>query len=287
MKVLLGLGAALTSGPLPVLFGAESIRKRPIPRTGERIPVVGLGTARRFNVGSDAVARAPVKEVLRGFFELGGRLVDTSPTYGAAEQVSFFLATKVSIRGGGREKGIEQMERSMQLLRTKRVDLMQVHNLRDWKTQLKTLREWKEAGKIRYLGVTTSNPGVYGELESIVKNEKLDFVQLKYSIVTRVAEERLLPVAADTGTAVVINRAFERGAVFRVKGNPLPLWASEFDCKSWAQFFLKFVISHPAVNCPIPATRKPKHLVDNMGAGFGRLPDAKMRRRMWEHMESL
>ncbi len=296
LKLLLGFGASLTMGRLPDLFAAQSILKRPIPRTGELITAVGLGTSGRFNVGPDASDRAPVKEVLRLFVEMGGALVDTSPSYRRSEGVlgdlsaelgirkSLFLATKVST-WEDREEGIEQMEGSLKALHTDRVDLMQVHNLKNWKTHLKTLREWKDAGSIRYLGVTTSQVVDFEEMESIIRSEKPDFVQLNYNIETRDAEKRLLPLAADSGTAVLVNRPFQRARLFRkvrALGARPPSWAAEFDCETWGQFMLKFILSHPAVTCTIPATRKPKHLVDNMGAGMGRLPDKKMRRRMVE-----
>ncbi len=301
LRLLLGFGATLTMGRLSNVFAAQSILKRPIPRTGELLTAVGLGTSGRFNVGPDASDRAPVKEVLRLFVEMGGALVDTSPSYGRSEGVlgdlsaelgirkSLFLATKVSTRGD-REEGIQQMDGSLKALHTTRVDLMQVHNLKNWKTHLQTLREWKEAGRIRYLGVTTSWVGDFEELEGIIRNENLDFVQLNYNIQTRDAEMRLLPLAADTGTAVLVNRPFQRARLFRklrVLGNQPPAWAAEFDCATWSQFLLKFILSHPAVTCTIPATRKPKHLVDNMRAGMGRLPDEKMRRRMVEFAGNL
>ena len=294
LKLLLGIGTSLTMGRLPNLFAAQSILKRPIPRTGELVTAVGLGTSGRFNVGPDTRDRAPVKEVLRLFEEMGGSIVDTSPSYRRSEGVlgdlvaelrirkSLFLATKVST-WEDREEGIEQMEGSLKALHTDRVDLMQVHNLKNWKTHLKTLREWKEAGRIRYLGVTTSQVEDFEELESIIRSEKPDFVQLNYNIQTRDAEQRLLPLAADTGTAVLVNRPFQRARLFRkvrALGRRPPAWATEFDCETWGQFMLKFILSNPAVTCTIPATRKPKHLMDNMGAGMGRLPDEKMRRRM-------
>jgi diketogulonate reductase-like aldo/keto reductase len=204
---------------------------------------------------------------------------------------SLFLATKVW--SSGREAGIRQMEESMRRMRTltlnpRAMDLMQVHNLTDVKTQLKTLREWKAQGRIRYLGITHYHEGAYSELERLIKSEQLDFAQFNYNVVTTAAEERLLPVCAEYRTAVIVNRPFEEGELFRrVKGRELPKWAQEFDCNSWAQFFLKFILAHPAVTCAIPATRNPDYLVDNMGAALGRLPDAAMRRRMVQYMRSL
>jgi diketogulonate reductase-like aldo/keto reductase len=205
---------------------------------------------------------------------------------GLGAEKSLFLATKVWTRG--REAGIRQMEESMRRMNTTRMDLMQVHNLTDVMTQLKTLREWKEQGRIRYLGITHYHEGAYPELERLIKSERLDFAQFNYNVVTTAAEERLLPVCAEYRTGVIVNRPFQEGALFRsVKGRPLPEWAAEFDCHSWAQFFLKFILSHPAVTCAIPATRNPDYLVDNMGAALGRLPDAATRRRMVQYMRNL
>jgi diketogulonate reductase-like aldo/keto reductase len=205
---------------------------------------------------------------------------------GLGVEKSLFLATKVWTNG--REAGIRQMEESMRRMRTKRLDLIQVHNLTDVKIQLNTLREWKAQGRIRYLGITHYHEGAYPELERLIKSEKLDFAQFNYNVATTAAETRLLPVCAEYQTAVIVNRPFEEGELFRrVKGRELPKWAQEFDCNSWAQFFLKFILAHPAVTCAIPATRDPDYLVDNMGAALGRLPDAAMRRRMVQHMRSL
>lgn len=277
--------------------------KRPIPKTGELLHAVGLGTWQTFDVGGDAGGRAAAREVLGRFVKAGGQMVDSSPMYGSSESVvgdlvadlgvekSLFLATKVW--SSGREAGIRQMEESMRRMRTltlnpRAMDLMQVHNLTDVNTQLKTLREWKAQGRIRYLGITHYHEGAYSELERLIKSEQLDFAQFNYNVVTTAAEERLLPVCAEYRTAVIVNRPFEEGELFRrVKGRELPKWAQEFDCNSWAQFFLKFILAHPAVTCAIPATRNPDYLVDNMGAALGRLPDAAMRRRMVQYMRSL
>lgn len=265
--------------------------RRPIPSTGEPIPAVGLGTWRTFDVGDSPAEREPLREVLRRFVALGGRVIDSSPMYGAAETVvgdlaaelrvhdALFLATKVWTTG--REAGVAQMERSLQRLRTRRLDLMQVHNLVDWQIHLRTLREWKQAGRIRYLGVTHYTASAYGELERVMRSEPLDFVQLNYSLGEPEAERRLLPLARDRGIAVLVNRPFAAGGLFgRVRGQPLPPWAADFDCESWAQFFLKWVLAHPAVTCVIPATSRPEHLTDNMRAGLGALPDAATRERM-------
>ena len=277
--------------------------KRPIPKTGELLHAIGLGTWQTFDVGGDAGGRAAAREVLGRFVKAGGQMVDSSPMYGSSESVvgdlvadlgvekSLFLATKVW--SSGREAGIRQMEESMRRMRTltlnpRAMDLMQVHNLTDVKTQLKTLREWKAQGRIRYFGITHYHEGAYSELERLIKSEQLDFAQFNYNVVTTAAEQRLLPVCAEYRTAVIVNRPFEEGELFRrVKGRELPKWAQEFDCNSWAQFFLKFILAHPAVTCAIPATRNPDYLVDNMGAALGRLPDAAMRRRMVQYMRSL
>ena len=277
---------------------AETPLKRAIPKTGELLHAVGLGTARTFDIGNDPRERAEAREVLARFVKAGGQVVDSSPMYGSAESVvgdlaadlgareSLFLATKVWT--SGREAGIRQMEESMRRMRAQRIDLMQVHNLVDVHTQLKTLREWKAQGKIRYLGITHYHEGAYAELERLIKTENLDFAQFNYNVATTAAEDRLLPLCAEYKTAVLVNKPFEEGSLFRlVKGKELPPWAAEFDCHSWAQFFLKFILSHPAVTCAIPATRNPDYLTDNMAAALGRLPDAAMRRRMVQHMRAL
>ena len=297
LKLSLGLGTLLLVPDIAMADDKKSIIKGRIPSTGEEIPAVGLGTARTFNLSPEE-SREPLKEVLRLFVEMGGKVVDTSPMYGAAESVigdlaseldivnSLFIATKVWTTG--KESGIEQMETSMKRLHRSKIDLIQVHNLVDAKTQLETLRAWKREGKIRYLGVTHSRVSAHPEVEKVVETEKLDFVQLNYSIETTDAEKRLLPLAADKGTAVLINEPFESGDLFRrVKGKTLPTWAAEFDCQSWAQFFLKYIISNPAVTCVIPATSKPEHLKDNMQACYGLLPDENIRRRMVEYMKKL
>jgi len=281
-------GAALATRPAaanPVMI------QRPIPSSGESIPVIGLGTWRTFDVGRGASERAPLRDVLREFVNLGGRVVDSSPMYGRAEQVvaelagelgvqkRLFLATKVWT--SGREAGVRQVQESFRRLRTDRLDLIQVHNLLDWRTHLATLRPWKEQGKVRYIGVTHYTEGAHDELARVLQAERLDFVQVNYSIAERGAERRILPVAAERRVAVIANRPFAEAQLFsRVRGKSLPPWAAEIGCASWAQFFLKFVISHPAVTCAIPATAKVTHLVDNMQAGGGPLPDEPMRARM-------
>ncbi len=264
---------------------------RAIPSSGEKLPVIGLGTWQSFDVGSGAGERAPLEEVLAAFVRLGGRVVDSSPMYGRAESVvgdltaklglreSLFLATKVWTTG--QEAGIKSMEQSLELMKANRIDLMQVHNLIDAETHLATLREWKDAGRVRYIGITHYTAGGHGAVARMLEREKVDFVQINYSLMEREADERVLRVAQDRGVAVIVNRPLGGGGLFgRVRGKPLPDWAKEFDCNSWAQFFLKWIVAHPAVTCVIPATSKVRHLIDNMQGGIGRMPDAAMRERM-------
>ena len=264
---------------------------RKIPITGEALPVIGLGTWQTFDVGGSEAARAPRLEVLRAFLAAGGRVIDSSPMYGRAETVTGdllarlpgaprpFLATKVWTRG--RRAGEEQCRESMRRLRADPLDLLQVHNLLDWETQLPTLRDLKARGKVRYVGITHYSRSAFVEVERLLRTEQLDFVQLPYSVASRDVELRLLPAAAETGTAVLVMRPFEEGALFRaVKGRPLPEWAKELAATSWSQLFLKFIVSHPAVTAVLPATSNPKHLAENVLAGFGPLPDEPLRRRM-------
>ncbi len=277
---------------------SSAMLTRAIPSSGEKLPVIGLGTWQAFDVDLTADNRRQLGDVLSLFVKLGGRVIDTSPMYGRAENVigeltaalgirdKVFLATKVWTRG--KENGIKSMERSMALLRAKRIDLMQVHNLVDVQTQLATLREWKAQGRIRYLGITHYEAGAFGDVEKIMRSEKLDFVQINYSLMEREAEERLLPLAQERGVAVIVNRPFGGGDLFsRTRSKPLPDWAAEFGCHSWAQFFLKWIVANAAVTCAIPATDKPRHLEDNMVGGIGALPDAKMRQRMLELVSAL
>lgn len=288
---MLQLSGAASLMPWPATGALKKMSTRPIPSSGEALPMVGVGTYRTFDVGSDAPLRASVKEVLRRLFEAGGSVIDSSPMYGTAEAVAgdmladlgmrdkAFIATKVWTEG--RRRGITQMRESMEKLRTDRIDLMQVHNLVDWRTQLKTMRGWKDEGKFRYLGITHYTPGAFGRLMEVMDLEKLDFLQIPYSIIVREAEDRILSFAADKGVGVIVNRPFEGGGLFgKVRGRDLPVWAAEFDCGSWAQFFLKYLLGHPAVTCVIPGTGKIDHLVDNAAAGFGRMPDEKTRTRM-------
>ena len=278
-------------------MAAPTMISRPIPSSGEAMPVVGLGTSQVFDVGADEPARQPLRAVLQTFVDAGGRIIDTSPMYGRAETVTgdlvaeagvrsrVFLATKVW--SSGREAGISQMRRSAELLKSPVIDLMQIHNLVDWRTHLATLRAMKAAGTIRYIGITHYTTGALSELARILVSEPgIDFVQCAYSLGTRAAETALLPVAAERNVAVILNRPFEDGGMFRrVRGRSLPEWAAEFDCTSWAQLFLKYIIAEPAVTCAIPATANPAHMADDLKAGFGRLPDARQReqiRRLWD-----
>jgi len=271
---------------------------RPIPKSGEMLPVIGLGTWQTFDVGDDAVALENLSAVLRLLFDGGGKVIDSSPMYGRAEAVvgellakmhaheRAFLATKVWT--SGREEGIAEMRRSAELLKTRVIDLMQIHNLVDWRTQLATLRKMKEAGQVRYIGITHYTPSAFADLAGIIEREEIDFVQLPYSIDLREAEKRMLPLAADRRVAVLVNRPFGGGGLFRqVRGKALPPLASELGCASWAQFFLKYIASHPAVTCVIPASAEPAHLADDLKAGYGLMPDAAARRRMAEFWEAM
>jgi diketogulonate reductase-like aldo/keto reductase len=286
-RTVLGLMAAAAAGSSPAR-AASSILTRPIPSSGEAIPVVGLGTWRTFDVGPAPAERAPLKTVLQRFVELGGRVIDSSPMYGTAESVAGDLAAELAVTDklffatkvwtSGREAGVAQIEQSFRRFRTKRLDLLQIHNLLDWKTQLRTLRDFKQTGRIRYVGVTHYTASAYDELERVLRSEPLDFLQVNYSVGEREAERRILPLAAERGIAVLVNRPFSEGSLFqRVRGKALPAWASEIGCESWAQLLLKWVLANPAATCVIPATSRPEHLVDNMKAGVGALPDDKMR----------
>jgi diketogulonate reductase-like aldo/keto reductase len=274
----------------------KSMHKRPIPSTGELLPVIGCGTWQTFDVGMRSEERAPLAEVLRILFAAGGSVIDSSPMYGRSEAVAgellarqkahdkAFVATKVWTQG--REAGVRQMQRSMQLLRDERIELMQIHNLLDWRTHLPTLRAWKKEGRIRYLGMTHYTASAYDELESIMRSEQLDFVQINYSLDDREAERKLLPLAADRGIAVLINRPFGGGALLRsLAGASLPPWAGDIGCESWAQILLKYVVSHPSVTCAIPGTSRPRHMSDNCRAGMGVIPDQAMRKQMAAYWE--
>jgi len=267
----------------PPSYDRGAMITRKIPRTGEALPVIGLGTWQTFDVGADAAARVPLAEVLETFLASGCRVIDSSPMYGTSEEVVGdllasirarhpFLATKIWTRG--KAEGEAQLAESMRRMRARPLDLGQVHNLLDVQVHLQTLRAKQAAGEVRHVGVTHYLPSAFGDLERLIRAEKLDFVQLPYSVAVRDAEKRLLPAAAETGTAVLVNRPFEEGALFaRVRGKPLPAWASELGCTAWSQVFLKFILAHPAVTCVIPATSKPRHLEENVAAGEGPLPD--------------
>lgn len=269
---------------MPPLAHAATPAARPIPADGRRLPVIGLGTWQTFDVGADATARSNLGRLLARFVELGGEVIDSSPMYGSAESVvgdlareydlreRLFFATKVWTQG--KAAGMAQMEESLRRLRAPRIELMQIHNLTDWQQQLPTLRAWKAAGRIRYLGITHYHPSAYAEIEQILRREPLDFLQINYSLAEQESAQRLLPLAAERGVAVIANRPFAEGALFgRVKDRALPAAAADHGCRSWAQVFLRWILAHPAVTCVIPASRRIEHLEDNMAAGIGALPD--------------
>jgi aryl-alcohol dehydrogenase-like predicted oxidoreductase len=297
----LGVGAGLALRPRDLRgcaawwddLQAASVVTRPIPSTGERLPVIGIGTARRYNVSASEAELAPLREVVRNFTALGGKLIDTAPSYGKAEPVvgklvaqagnrdQLFLATKVARGRWLVRAGRAQMEQSLQRLNTDRVDLMQVHNLAGVNAMLPVLQEWKEAGRTRYIGVTSTSRKQRPELERLLRTQRMDFIQIDYAIDNREAEQRILPLAQERGVAVLIALPFGRGRVFQALGNqPVPPWARELGIRSWAQFALKYVVSHPAVTVAIPGTARMDYLADNLGAAHGPMPDAAMRRRM-------
>ena len=301
-RAVLRLGAlslaSLLMPDMPLQSAEAALLTRPIPSSGEPLPAVGLGTWQAFDVAGDAAAVEEARETLRALVAAGGRVLDSSPMYGSAEAVAgqlvqelgirerVFVATKVWTEG--RNAGRAQMDASMKKLRVDRLDLMQVHNLVDVGTHLQTLREWKAAGRVRYVGVTHYHAGAHAALETVVRSGEVQFVQVNYSLEEPEAERRLLPAAAASGVAVVVNRPFAEGSMFRrVKGKPLPAFAVGLGCATWAQYFLKWILGHPAVTCAIPGTRNPKHLADNLAAARGPVPDAAARRRMAEHFASL
>jgi len=292
----LGVASALGTGRLHA--AADSPLTKPIPSTGEQLPVIGMGSWITFDVGDDKEARAERVKVLRAFFDGGGAVVDSSPMYLSSQEVighclqqiankdSLFAATKVWTLG--KSIGIGQMEGSQNLWGVDRFDLLQIHNMVDWETHLETLLDWKKQGRVRYIGITTSHGRRHDDMEEVMGTQPFDFVQFTYNILDREAEERLLPLAAERGQAVIINRPFRRGELIeRFGSQPLPAWADEIGCKSWAQFLLKFAVSHPAVTCAIPATSRVDHMQENMVAAYGPLPDADMRARMIAYVESL
>ncbi len=291
----LGFGTALAStathqnGPTTM---------RPIPSSGELIPAIGMGTSRTFDQPGDSEALTGLSAVMQEFFNNGGSVIDSSPMYGRAEsrvgdvlrampkRPPLFAATKVWTTGEA--EGIAQMEESAQRMAVDHFDLIAIHNLQDWRTHLKTLKDWKEQGKVRYLGITTSHGRDHDDLLDIMRTEPLDFVQFSYNIADRMAEKALLPLAQDRGIATMINRPFQRGSLFaRSRGKPLPEVAADLQCTSWGQFFLKFILSHPAATNIIPATSKLHHMQDNMMANFGPVPDAKQREEMLRTFEGL
>jgi len=299
-----GFGAAAL-GIVPAGAADTPVLTRPIPRTGERLAVVGLGTAIIFDIGDDAARRAERRSVIQTLLESGARVIDTAPSYGTAESVvgdllaemkvrdKVFVATKV--RAAGRERAVAEMQQSQRRLRTENIDLMQIHNVgfvdrNETAAQLALLREWKDRGVFRYLGVTHSQDQqrANDRLMELMRSEKLDFLQINYSMAERSVEQRLLAVAAETGTAVLVNLPFARGRLFRaVRGKQVPEWAAEFDAPTWGQFFLKYILASEAVTCVLPGTDKPEYMVDNLNAGRGRLPSAAMRRKMVEFFDSL
>jgi diketogulonate reductase-like aldo/keto reductase len=271
---------------------------RRIPSTGEELPAIGLGTWQVFDAGSDAAARAPLREVIAAFAKAGGKVIDSSPMYGSAESVAgdlvaglglrdrLFIATKVWTRG--RAEGIAEMERSFKRLRVTTMDLMQIHNLLDVEVHTKTINDMKAKGRIRYTGITHYTSSAYAEVEKWLKKEKYDFLQINYSLAERASGKKILEICKDRNIAVIANRPFAEGAMFkRVRGKPLPPWAAEIGVASWAQYFLKWIVSHPAITCAIPGTGNPQHMKDNLGAGVGPLPDEKARRRMAEYFDAL
>jgi diketogulonate reductase-like aldo/keto reductase len=276
---------------------AQGLLTKEIPSTRERLPVIGVGTWQTFDVGADAAARAPLREVLKLMAQAGRGVVDSSAMYGSSEAVAgdlmaelglrdkLFVATKVWT--SGRDAGIKQMETSFRRLSVERMDLMQVHNLVDVATHTETLKQWKQKGRVRYIGITHYTSSAYAEVERLLKTGAYDFLQINYSLAERDSEKRLLPLAKDRNVAVIANRPFAEGALFRqAKGKALPPWAAELGIASWAQYFLKWIVSHPAVTCAIPGTGKPEHMKDNLGAGLAPMPDEKTRKRMAEYFDA-
>jgi diketogulonate reductase-like aldo/keto reductase len=289
--------ALLAAGAVRPAFAQTRILTKPIPATGEPIPLIGVGTWQTFDVGNDQAARAPLRDVLKAMTQAGRGVVDSSPMYGSSETVAgdlmaelglrdqLFVATKVW--SNGRDAGIKQMETSFKRLRVERMDLMQVHNLADVETHTRTLLDWKAKGRIRHIGITHYTSSAYAEVERTMKAAPYDFLQINYSLGEREAEKRLLGLAKDKNMAVIANRPFAEGALFRrTKGKPLPPWADELGIASWAQYFLKWIVSHPAVTCAIPGTGRPDHMKDNLGAGVGKLPSAEQRRKMAEYFDA-
>ena len=296
--VLAALGLAAGLAPLRAAAQPGPILTRPIPATGEALPVIGMGSWKTFDVGGDTALRDARLEVLRAFFEAGGGMIDSSPMYGSSEEVIGYCLGRMGKAPGQftatkvwtvlKALGIRQMEASERLWAPEGFDLMQVHNLLDWEAHLETLADWKARGRVRYVGITTSHGRRHPDMVSIMSRQPIDFVQFTYNVLDRRAERVLLPLASERGLAVIVNRPFQRGRLFdRFQRHPLPGWAAEFDCANWAQFFLKFAVSHPAVTCAIPATSRVDHMRENMGAAYGRMPDAELRQRMVRYVEEL
>lgn len=297
-RAFIGAAAGLAALPRTALAQSGPLVTKPVPSTGEALPVIGLGTWITFNVGNDPRARQARAEVMRRFFELGGRLIDSSPMYGSSQPVighglktlgkagAVFSAEKVWTSSGARGTG--QIEASRQYWGVERFDLMQVHNLLAWEEHLPVLQAMKADGRLRYVGITTSEGRRHREFEKVMREQALDFIQVTYNILDREAEQRILPMAQERGIAVLANRPFREGPlVDRLQRHPLPPWAGEIDCANWPQFVLKFIVSHPAVTCAIPATTSVAHVAENMGAGYGRMPDEPTRRRMIAYVEAL
>jgi aryl-alcohol dehydrogenase-like predicted oxidoreductase len=292
-----GAGAAATLRLNPLLAQEAPLVMKTIPKTGEMIPPIGIGT-NRYGVGTAENERAPLRATLKLFAELGGKVIDTAAVYGTAETVigdlvgelgirsDLFFATKTDLRG--QVSGLAGLQQRLERMQTEIMDLMQVHNLVDVANELAVMREWKQDGRIRYIGATISTANQSDDMARVMETEDMDFVQFNYSLDDRSAEARLLPLAAERRLAVLINLPFGRGDLFdKVEGRPLPDWAAEFDCASWGQFFLKYIISHPGVTAAIPGTRQERHVIDNLGAARGRLPDASLRKRQEEFFDSL
>lgn len=297
LKLSAAAATVLSLGPQRLLAQSKELILKKIPSSGEGIPPIGIGT-NRYGVGASEQERAPLLGTLKKFQELGGKVIDTAPIYGNSEAVlgdlisklgirsQLFLATKSDMRG--MVHGSDSYQASLDRLKTGKVELMQVHNLVNAASELAAIREWQQDGRIKYIGITTSQARQFEDMEKLMSSEKMDFVQLNYSLDDREAEQRLLPLALDRGLAVLVNLPFGRGSLFRQAGNQaLPDWAAEFDCDSWGQFFLKYIVSHPAVTCAIPGTRKEEHAIDNFGAALGRLPDADLRKRQEQFFDNL
>ena len=298
-RFLIATGAAGLTATLPRLaHAAPQPRTKAVPATNLRIPVIGMGSWLTFDIGDDAAAQAQRNEVLKTFFAMGGGLIDSSPMYGTSEDVigrglaalgqppGLISATKVWTPG--QDHGIRQMEASRRKWGIDRFDVLQIHNLLGWKGHLETLKAWRAEGRVRQIGITTSHGRRHGDLAEIMDREPIDFVQLTYNIADREAEDHLLPLARERGIAVIVNRPFQRGALIdHFQGRPLPPFAADMGAKNWAQVLLKFIVSHPAVTCAIPATTRVDHMKENMGAAFGAMPDEDMRRKLIEYVESL